>query len=130
MPVNILYPLDYLPTPNAAQSRLIDKFVEGLESALQVSKEDISLAGLWKEDCPDGPEHTDIAEYLKLVFFWFVSHVRLLLSSIRLAAILTTGMHTTTCLASESNTRRSMESHPSYTELCIGSGEWTVFAIW
>lgn len=62
MPVNILYPLDYLPTPNAAQSRLIDKFVEALESALQVS----SLAGLWKEDCPDGPEHADIAEYLKL----------------------------------------------------------------
>lgn len=105
------------------QSRLIDKFVGGLESALQVSKEEISLAGLWKEDFPDGPVHTDIAEYFKLVCFWFVSHVKLLLSSLRLEAILTTGMHTTTCLASESNTRRSMESHPSYTELCISSDE-------
>ncbi|KAN0070527.1 hypothetical protein V8E54_011396 [Elaphomyces granulatus] len=34
-PVGILYPLDYLPTPNAAQTRLIGKFVDGLESALQ-----------------------------------------------------------------------------------------------
>lgn len=129
MPVNILYPLDYLPTPNAAQSRLIDKFVEALESALQVCKEEISLAGLWKEDCPDGPEHADIAEYLKLVCFWFVGHIKLLLSSPRLEDILTIEMHITTCLASESNTRRNTESHPSYTELCIGNGEWSVSAI-
>jgi len=58
--------LDYLPTPNAAQTRLIDKFVEGLESALQVTRTEISLSELWKGDCPDGPEHADIAEYLRL----------------------------------------------------------------
>lgn len=129
MLVNIVYLLDYLPTPNAAQFRLIDKFVEALESALQVSKEEISLAGLWKEDCPDGPEHADLAEYLKLVCFWFVGHIKLLLSSLRLEDILTIGTHTTTCLASESNTWRNTESHPSCTELCSGNGEWTVSAI-
>lgn len=60
----------------------------------------------------------------------FVSHVKFLLSPLRLAAILTTGMHTAACRASETNTRRSMESHRLYTELCIGSGECTAFAIW
>lgn len=129
MPVNILYPLDYLPTPNAAQSRLIDKFVEALESALQVSKAEISLAGLWKEDFQDGPEHADIAEYLKLICSWFVGHIKLLLSSLRLEDILTIEMHITACLASESNTRRNTESHSSYTKLCIGNGEWSVSAI-
>ncbi|KAL8741429.1 MAG: hypothetical protein Q9190_005962 [Brigantiaea leucoxantha] len=64
--VNILYPLDYLPTPNAAQTQLIDTFVEGLESALHVKRTSISLAERWKKDAPDGPEHTDIAEYLRL----------------------------------------------------------------
>ncbi|KAK5490129.1 hypothetical protein LTR55_004650 [Exophiala xenobiotica] len=70
LPVKILYPKDYLPTPNAAQSILSDKFVKGLESALQVKREEISLAELWKRDCPDGPDHADIAEYLKLVSFY------------------------------------------------------------
>jgi hypothetical protein len=69
LPVKILYPKDYLPTPNAAQSNLIDKFVKGLESALQVKREEISLAELWKRNCPDGPDHADIAEYLMLVSF-------------------------------------------------------------
>ncbi|WEW58185.1 amidase [Emydomyces testavorans] len=66
LPVKILYPKDYLPTPNAAQSSLIDRFVEGLETALRVRREEISLAELWKQDCPDGQDHSDIAEYLKL----------------------------------------------------------------
>lgn len=69
LPVKILYPQDYLPTPNVAQSSLIDKFVKGLKLALQVSREEISLAELWKRDCPDGPDHADISEYLKLVIF-------------------------------------------------------------
>ncbi|PVH72140.1 amidase [Cadophora sp. DSE1049] len=63
--IKILYPADYLPTVNEAQTRLIDKFVAGLESALRVKRTDISLAELWKKDIPDGSEHSDIAEYLK-----------------------------------------------------------------
>ncbi|KAF2240746.1 amidase [Trematosphaeria pertusa] len=64
MPVEILYPSDYLPTSNAAQTRLIDKLVSGMESALQVKRTHISLAELWKRDCPDGTEHRNIADYL------------------------------------------------------------------
>ncbi|KAF2837175.1 amidase signature enzyme [Patellaria atrata CBS 101060] len=33
-PVKILYPLDFLPTPNGAQSQLIEKFIKGLEEGL------------------------------------------------------------------------------------------------
>jgi hypothetical protein len=65
--VNILYPSDYLPTTNKSQSQVIENFVNGLESTLQVSRINISLADEWKKDCPDGPQHPDIAEYLKLV---------------------------------------------------------------
>lgn len=65
--IKLLYPSDYLPTPNPAQTRLIDKFVTGLESALQISRTNVSLADLWKRDCPDGAEHEDIAEYLETV---------------------------------------------------------------
>ncbi|KAK2591957.1 hypothetical protein QQS21_010363, partial [Conoideocrella luteorostrata] len=64
MPIRVLYPLDYLPTTNAAQTHLIDKFVSGLESAFLVTRTEISLAERWKGDCPDGAEHADIAEYL------------------------------------------------------------------
>lgn len=67
MTFEILYPLDYLPTSNPDQSCLIDKFASGLESALHVKRTKISLAELWKEDCPDGKEHQDIAEYLDTV---------------------------------------------------------------
>lgn len=65
--VKILYPLDYLPTANTAQTSLIEKFVKGLESSLGVSRTEISLAEPWKQDLPDGSEHSDIVEYLHLV---------------------------------------------------------------
>ncbi|KAL2070236.1 hypothetical protein VTL71DRAFT_13262 [Oculimacula yallundae] len=63
--IEILYPSDYLPTPNPAQTRLLDIFVSGLESALNVKRKHISLKELWKKDCPDGPQHADVAEYLR-----------------------------------------------------------------
>ncbi|KAF2653457.1 amidase [Lophiostoma macrostomum CBS 122681] len=62
--VEILYPVDFLPTSNPAQSHLIEKFVTGLELALQTKRTKICLAQLWKEDRPDGEEHDGIAKYL------------------------------------------------------------------
>ncbi|KAK3314287.1 amidase signature domain-containing protein [Apodospora peruviana] len=61
--VRQLYPADYLPTSNPAQTSLIDSFVKGLESALQVTRIEIPFE-LWKTDQPDGAEHRDIAKYL------------------------------------------------------------------
>ncbi|RHZ68074.1 hypothetical protein CDV55_107783 [Aspergillus turcosus] len=63
--IRILYPSDYLPTPNLDQTRVIDNFVSGLESALGVKRTNISLADIWRGDCPDGKEHDDIAKYLE-----------------------------------------------------------------
>ncbi|OQD66177.1 hypothetical protein PENPOL_c005G02364 [Penicillium polonicum] len=63
--LKILYPSDYLPTPNPAQTQVIDKFVSGLESALGINRTGISLADLWEKHCPDGEQHKDIATYLE-----------------------------------------------------------------
>ncbi|KAF2120079.1 amidase [Lophiotrema nucula] len=62
--VKILYPSDYLPTSNPPQTHLIEKFISGLESALDTTRTKVSLADLWKTDCPDGKEHDDVAKYL------------------------------------------------------------------
>ena len=51
--MTILWPEDYLPTTNPAQTDLLDKFTRGLEKALQTQRVRISLAKLWKTDCPD-----------------------------------------------------------------------------
>lgn len=123
MPIKVLYPLDYLPTPNPAQTSLIDKFVEGLESALHVTRTEISLAECWKRDCPDGPEHTDIAEYLRLVCFELARHAIPLLSLRRLEAILITEIHTTIWLASEMSIRRNMGNRLSSRRPCDGNGK-------
>ncbi|KAJ5093003.1 amidase [Penicillium angulare] len=66
LPIKILYPHDYLPTVNQLQSNLIERFVKGLEGAFEVQREVFSLAEEWIKDCPDGPKHEDIIEYLEL----------------------------------------------------------------
>ncbi|KAF4764335.1 hypothetical protein HAV15_000346 [Penicillium sp. str.  len=65
--VKILYPSDYLPTPNPAQTQVVDKFFSGLESALGINRTEISLAELWEKHCPDGEQHRDIATYLEFL---------------------------------------------------------------
>lgn len=121
--VKILYPLDYLPTPNAAQSGLIDKFISGLESALQVTRTEISLAELWKGDCPDGAEHTDITEYLEFVCIWLISHASPLLTFRRLEFTLSITINTTASMILEINMQRDMGNLPSFIEHCISSSK-------
>ncbi|KAJ5728212.1 amidase [Penicillium malachiteum] len=60
------YPQDYLPNVNQLQSNLIERFLKGLEGPFEVQREVISLAEEWRKDFPDGSEHADIAEYLRL----------------------------------------------------------------
>ncbi|MCJ1248407.1 hypothetical protein MMC30_005624 [Trapelia coarctata] len=62
----ILYPLDYLPTSNKAQMRIIDGFVENLESVLGVSKTELRLKDVWAKAPPDGADK-DMSEYLEKV---------------------------------------------------------------
>ena len=54
-------------TPNAAQTRLIDRFVEGLERPSHVKRRKTCLADLWAAEKSAGPDHPDIAEYLYYV---------------------------------------------------------------
>ncbi|RDW93964.1 uncharacterized protein DSM5745_01286 [Aspergillus mulundensis] len=63
--VQILYPSNYLPTPNAAQTAVINKFVKGLESAISVKRTGFSLVEQWKKDLPDSKQHADIVPYLE-----------------------------------------------------------------
>lgn len=65
--MEILYPLDYLPTPNTAQSAVINKFVSSLEDSAHVKRTLVSIAKLWEEHQPDGPENADISKYLETV---------------------------------------------------------------
>ncbi|CAG7559972.1 unnamed protein product [Fusarium equiseti] len=62
----ILYPLDYLPTSNEAQTSAIHKFINGLEKALKAKRTKISLADQWAKDLPDGDDNADLAKYLEL----------------------------------------------------------------
>ncbi|KAK1961465.1 amidase [Colletotrichum sublineola] len=61
----IVYPRDYLPTPNPQQSLLIENFVTGLESALGIKRVPLSIAELWRREVPDGEEYDDVAAYLE-----------------------------------------------------------------
>ncbi|KAJ5697591.1 amidase, partial [Penicillium malachiteum] len=74
--VKILYPSDYLPTPNPAQTQVIAKFVSGLESALCSNRVSISLAELWRKDCPHGEQQKDIEKYLEFVCYLSEYHRR------------------------------------------------------
>ena len=114
--------MDYLPTPNAEQSRLIDIFVKGLESALDTTRTEISLAEMWKKSLPDGPEHNDIAEYLELVCLRRLSDTKVLLKLYRLEAILITTTHIMIWLTSEINTQRHMGKLRLSKRQCVDNG--------
>ena len=58
------------------------------------------------------------------------NHASPLLSLHRREAILIIGIRTITWLASEINTRKSMENFLLSTRLCVGSGEWTISIKW
>jgi len=122
----LLFPLDYLPTVNNAQTQLLVSFVEGLEKALDVERTEISLADKWKADIADGPENDDLAEYLKLVgrrcrppFMGLTAKSRH-----RPVATLTTTMRIMHYSHFAESTRRSSTSIPSSIGPCSGSGEW------
>ncbi|KAL8418082.1 hypothetical protein RB594_001629 [Gaeumannomyces avenae] len=79
----ILYPTDYLPTKNAAQTAVIDQFIRDLEESTGVNKTEINLVEEWRktkettsED--DLPEHLSRAgtmpyykDAIKIVKSWF-----------------------------------------------------------
>ncbi|ROW03921.1 hypothetical protein VSDG_01000 [Cytospora chrysosperma] len=63
-PVEIIYPLDYLPTSVCGQMSIIDSFVDDLATQLDVPITKLSIRKSW-EDSPPDEASSDIEEYLK-----------------------------------------------------------------
>jgi hypothetical protein len=47
--------------------KLIDSFVEDLEGFLGVKKISISLAEMWRNNCPDSAKGIELSEYVETV---------------------------------------------------------------
>lgn len=62
--MEVVYPLDYLPTAVPGQMRLIDSFVEDLTTCFGCTVTKMSLRDSWRECPPDGAD-PDIEAYLK-----------------------------------------------------------------
>lgn len=65
----ILYLNDYLPTSNAAQTELIDSFVQDLEQHLGVERTVISLADMWRKTAPESAKEIELRDYMTTVSF-------------------------------------------------------------
>ncbi|KAI0099796.1 amidase [Nemania sp. FL0031] len=63
----ILYPLDYLPTPNNSQMELIESFVRGLEQTLGIQRTRITISEMWHKSGPDLDKDIDLPDYLATV---------------------------------------------------------------
>lgn len=76
--MNIIYPLDYLPTPVPAQMKLIDELVEDLVTCFRCSVTKIYLRDSWRQCPPDGAD-PDIEMYLKdvIVHTYYYSYYHL-----------------------------------------------------
>jgi hypothetical protein len=122
-PVQIFYPLDYLPTVNPRQSQLIETFVQGLEKALNVKRTEVSLARKWEAECPAGPQHSDIAEYLYLVHMT-LSLTELPLTIYRLVRIRIITIRIAISKRSETSTDPSTVRLRSSSMQCDGNGMW------
>jgi hypothetical protein len=60
---------DYLPTSNAAQTKLIDSFVQDLEQHLGVERTVISLADIWRKTAPESAKEIELRDYMTTVSY-------------------------------------------------------------
>lgn len=76
--VELIYPLDYLPTSVPGQMELIDGFVEDLAACFGCAVSKVSLRDSWRECPPDGAD-PDIEEYLRdvIVHTYYYSYYHL-----------------------------------------------------
>ena len=63
----ILYLTDYLPTPNDAQSSLIESFIQDLEKLLGIERTELSLAEMWRNTAPEPINDINLPVYLESV---------------------------------------------------------------
>ncbi|KAK7698499.1 hypothetical protein SLS64_012491 [Diaporthe eres] len=76
--MEVVYPLDYLPTAVPEQMRLIDSFVEDLATCFGCSATKMSLRDSWRE-CPPDCADPDMEAYLKdvIVHTYYYSYYHL-----------------------------------------------------
>ncbi|KAI0105672.1 amidase signature domain-containing protein [Nemania sp. FL0031] len=65
LPLNIVYPTDFLPIDNSDQMALIDNFLSDLEATLNAKVQKVSIADTWAAGHPTGVENVSIQDYLK-----------------------------------------------------------------
>ncbi|KAF5600679.1 amidase signature domain-containing protein [Fusarium pseudoanthophilum] len=63
-PYRLIYPLDYLPTENLEQMKIIDSFIRDIETHLPATIIPLSIRSSWLQSHPPGTP-TDVEEYLK-----------------------------------------------------------------
>ncbi|KAF5565565.1 amidase signature domain-containing protein [Fusarium napiforme] len=63
-PYRLIYPLDYLPTANPEQMKIIDSFIRDVESHLPATVTPLSIRSSWQQSHPPGTP-ADVEDYLK-----------------------------------------------------------------
>lgn len=62
-PTKILYPTEFFPVQEPAQQKMVESFVEILESFLGVKKTSFSLAETWAQSPPAEAEGKSLEDY-------------------------------------------------------------------
>lgn len=63
----LIYPLDFLPTSNPLQMKIIETFVKDLEASTGVKRTEISIARTWAAKPPTEAAKESIEDYLREV---------------------------------------------------------------
>lgn len=62
----IIYPTDYFPLSDTKHQKLVDQFVQNLETHLGIERTEVNLARLWEKQPPSGDLSSfPLQEYLK-----------------------------------------------------------------
>lgn len=67
LPRRIIYPTDYFPVSDTKHQKLVEQFVQNLENHLDVSRTEVNLAQLWKDQPPSDSSAASVPlqQYLK-----------------------------------------------------------------
>lgn len=69
LPRRIFYPTDYFPLADAKHQKLVEQFVQNLETHLNVARIEVNIAQLWEDHPPSASltVRTPLQQYLRKV---------------------------------------------------------------
>ncbi|KAH8788395.1 amidase signature domain-containing protein [Diaporthe sp. PMI_573] len=76
LPRHVFYPTDYFPLVDVKHQKLVEQFVQNLETHLDVRRIEVNIAQLW-EDYPPSTSPTvrmPLQQYLRKAPFWSLCH--------------------------------------------------------